>query len=188
MAAPDQELTQWMERYVDGDIRGFEEIYQVLAPLVLRCQRRWIGNQSLAEDLTQETFLRVHRSRARYHRGAPVAPWVLTIARRLSIDALRSRGAAKVKLTAEGELPERFELPDASADDPEHIIAAVREAVAELPEAQRQVVAMHKLEGISMREIAHAMGISEQAARLKAHRGYNKLRVKLASLIGRPVD
>ena len=188
MAAKAETLTEWMQRYVDGDVHGFDQLYESLAPIVLRCLRRWVGNQTLAEDLTQETFLRVHRARHRYRRGAPVAPWVLTIARRLSIDALRARGASTVALTSDGALPEPDRAPNPHAEDPQELIAAVRKAVATLPEAQRQVVALHKLEGRSMGQIATAMGITEQAARLKAHRGYKKLRVRLASLMGRPVD
>ncbi len=93
MAVPptrdDQALTDAMGRYVDGDAASFRVVYDALAPVVLRCQMRWVGDAALASDLTQETFLRVHRARDRYRAGAPVGPWVITIARRLSIDALR---------------------------------------------------------------------------------------------------
>ena len=73
-----------MERYADGDADAFDEVWRTLAPVVRACQRRWIGDTALAEDLVQETFLRVHHARARYRSGAPVGPWVLTIARRLA--------------------------------------------------------------------------------------------------------
>ncbi len=184
----DRQLIVWMECYADGDQRGFEELYRALAPMVFHCLRRWIGNSTQAEDLTQETFLRVHRARERYRRGAPVAPWVLTIARRLSIDHLRSRGAARVAITPNGELPETGVRDTRTDENLQELVAAVREAVAQLPDAQRKVVALHKLESQPMTDIAKALGITEQAARLKAHRGYKKLRVKLARLTGRSTN
>lgn len=188
-ARDDQALIDAMGRYADGDARAFELVYATLAPVVHRCMVRWVGDRDLAADLTQDTFVRVHRARDRYRTGAPVGPWVLTIARRLSIDALRRRAAAKDRLTREGELPERLmgsaPAVDEEKESPTRVIEAVRAAVGELPEGQRRVVAMHKLEGKSMAEVADILGIKEGAARVRAHRGYKRLRAALAGMLSR---
>lgn len=177
------ELADAMLRYADGDARGFEVVYAALAPVVGACQRRWVGDAALAEDLTQETFLRVHRARTRYQPGAPVGPWVLTIARRLSIDALRRRGTRGERLSGDGTLPEipveAVEPLDAAChapESPEALMAALRTAVEALPESLRAVVALHKLEGLPLAEVAARLGIREGAARVRAHRGYARLR------------
>ncbi len=182
----DRRLADAMERYADGDARAFDEVWRALAPVVQACQRRWVGDPQLASDLTQETFLRVHHARHRYRPGAPVGPWVLTIARRLSIDALRRRGAATDRLTREGELPEPPPPPADDDGDASALVAAVRAAVADLPEGQRAVVAMHKLDGVPLAQVAEALGIQEGAARVRAHRGYERLRAALAGVLGRP--
>ncbi len=184
----EKRLTDAMGRYADGEPVAFEVVYEMLAPVVLRCMRRWVGNPTLAQDLTQETFLRVHRARERYRRGAAVGPWVLTIARRLSIDSLRRRAAAKVRLTFEGDLPEpKIEgIPDDGDDRyPQWLIEELRSAIAALPESQRSVVAMHKLDGMPLSEVAKVLGIKEGAARVRAHRGYKKLRSLLAGVFSR---
>lgn len=180
------ELADAMLRYADGDARGFEVVYAALAPVVGACQRRWVGDAALAEDLTQETFLRVHRARGRYQPGAPVGPWVLTIARRLSVDALRRRGTRRERLSGDGTLPEipvdAMEPPEGAGvgahrdESPEALMAALRAAVETLPESLRAVVALHKLEGLPLAEVAARLGIREGAARVRAHRGYARLR------------
>ncbi|MFN3199122.1 MAG: RNA polymerase sigma factor [Bradymonadia bacterium] len=180
----ESQLIDAMGRYADGDARAFDEVYRVLSPVVLRCQIRWVGDRTLAEDLTQQTFLRVHKARDRYRPGAPVGPWVLTIARRLSIDALRKRGSRKDVLTREGELPEMQTAPE-EEETPTELIEALKQAINELPEGQRAVVAMHKLEGRPLAEVAATLGIKEGAARVRAHRGYNRLRARLAGMLQR---
>lgn len=174
-----------MGRYADGDARSFAVVYEALYPVVHRCMRRWINDAALAEDLVQETFLRVHRSRDRYRPGAPVGPWVLTIARRLSIDAHRRRGSNRVHLTRQGEVPEVSVAPPEPVDDAAALIAEVRAAVEALPASLRPVVQMHKLEGRPMSEVADALGINEGAARVRAHRGYKRLKASLARAFGK---
>lgn len=184
LSAAELALIDAMERYADGDPAGFEHVYEGLSPVVNRCLIRWTGDRDLAGDLVQETFLRVHRARGRYRSGSPVGPWVLTIARRLSIDALRKRGRAKVKLTFEGDLPEPEHIPP-EEPTPQWMLQEVRDAIAALPASQRSVVSMHKLDGKPMAEVAEILGISEGAARVRAHRGYKRLRSALAGIFGR---
>ena len=112
----------------------------------------------------------------------PFDLWVLTIARRLSIDALR-RGARRERLTGDGTLPEiavePLETSSVGADPTlgtEALMTALRAAVETLPEGQRAVVALHKLDGLPLAEVAARLGIREGAARVRAHRGYSRLR------------
>lgn len=177
----EQALSDAMGRYADGDAAAFQEVYRMLAPAVTGCLRRWVGDPQLAADLTQETFLRVHRARDRYRRGAPPGPWVLTIARRQAIDALRRKGSARDRLTADGVVRD-VAAPTPDEPTPEWLLQEVRDAVSALPAGQRAVVAMHKLEGRSMAEVAVALGIREGAARVRAHRGYERLRLLLGGV------
>lgn len=172
-------LADAMGRYADGDPRAFDHVYRELAPVVRACLHRWTG-PSHVDDLCQKTFLRVHRARARYRPGAPVGAWVLTIARNLAIDELRKRGTRRDRPTREGELPEIAVDPPEPESDAE-VIAAVRDAVAQLPESQRRVIQMHKLEERPFAEIAAELGIKEGAARVRAHRAYDKLRKLLGA-------
>jgi len=174
-----QALTDAMGRYADGDAAAFEEVYGTLAPMVTAHLRRWVDAQR-AEDLMQKTFLKVHRARDRYRRGAPVGPWVLSIARHVAIDDARRRGRAREDLTREGALPEPGVDDMRPLDERVEVIEAVRAAVDALPDSQRDVVALHKLQERPFREVAHHLGIKEGAARSRAHRAYGRLRMALA--------
>ncbi len=184
MTDAERSLIDAMERYADGDAAAFGQVYGALAPVVRRCLVRWVGDVDLAHDLVQETFMRVHRARDRYLTGAPVGPWVLTIARRLSIDALRRRGRARDRLTREGDLPEQ-DVEPLDEPTPQWLVDEVRAAVAALPESQRLVVSMHKLEGRPLADIARDLDIQEGAARVRAHRGYQRLKDALAGTFKR---
>lgn len=174
-----QAVTEAMGRYADGDAAAFERVYAELSPLILARLRKWAGPDR-AEDLLQKTFLKVHRARDRYRRGAPVGPWILSIARHVAIDDMRRRGRAREDLTREGALPEPRSTEAPMAERFE-VIEAVRAAVEDLPDSQRTVVALHKLEERPFREVAHALGIKEGAARIRAHRAYGRLRSALAA-------
>lgn len=177
-------LTHLMNRYVDGDPVAFDELYDRLAPHVRRRLVRLAGPDGV-DDLVQQTFMKVHRARHQWRRDTLVRPWVMTIARHLATDSLRARGARRDRVTDDGVLPE---LDPAPSDAPcrEARARAVRAAIDALPDSQRSVVELHKLEGRSFEDIAETLGISSGTARVRAHRAYGRLRATLDSLLKSP--
>jgi RNA polymerase sigma-70 factor, ECF subfamily len=167
-----QQLILAMQRYVDGDADSFDTLYEALGPVVQRGHARWSGRETAA-DLTQQTFLKIHRGRKGYRSGEPVTPWVMTIARRVSIDSLRKRGRGREHLTAQGELPARPVPPAVEARDTQR---HVQHALRSLSDGQRQVVELHHLQGHGFAEVATRLGIQENAARVRASRAYANLR------------
>jgi RNA polymerase sigma-70 factor (ECF subfamily) len=160
-----------------------------------------VREPSAVDDLLQLTFLRAHLARERFEvRGADadgaVQGWYFAIARNLALDHLRQRGRRdKRHVSLEREDGADQQLPDEAATtedlilDHEHseaVIEAVREAIARLPQGQREVVELHKLGGMSMAEVAARLEIREGAARVRAHRGYKAL-AKLLQRSGAPV-
>jgi RNA polymerase sigma-70 factor (ECF subfamily) len=192
-------LSALMERYLDGDQRAFAELHHRLSPLVRAQIRGKISNPATAEDLVQATFMKAHGARARFAtpEGAnpdrAVAVWYATIARNATIDHLRKIYRERaVKLDTAGddtvELLDslRDETPDSEAIAIERerqlgIAARIRAALAGLPQSQREVVTMHKLEGKTMAEISTELGVREGTLRVRAHRGYKALAELLGS-------
>ncbi|MCB9526133.1 MAG: sigma-70 family RNA polymerase sigma factor [Myxococcales bacterium] len=175
------QLATAMTRYADGDAGAFQPIWRALAGLVRARGMQWLGGrEAAADDLVQQTFLKVHRNRHRYQPGAPVTPWVMTIARNLATDMLRKQGRRKEALTPEGLLPE-VARPEADTFETRATAEWVRDALAQLPEGQRQVVELHKLQGQSFDEVAQRLGIQAGAARVRAHRAYARLRSLLTA-------
>ena len=143
-----------------------------------------VRDESTADDLLQLTFLKAHLARDRFcvPGGDPdgaVQGWYFAIARNVALDHLRQRGRRERR-----EAEREFEVADERAtieevavalEYSEAVIEQVREALAQLPPGQREVVELHKLQGMSMAEVAERLAIREGAARVRAHRGYKAL-------------
>lgn len=170
-----------MERFCNGDNAALETLFDRHAGGVLAFLRRMVRDSALADDLLQTTFLSVVRSADRYRRGSPVTPWLLTIAGNAARDSLR-----RTQLNVESLEPNEAAFENAAASQAEPSDPAVRRrieaAFASLPAQQREAVLMHKVHGLSFDQVAEALDITSTAARIRAHRGYEKLRELLGDL------
>ena len=166
-----------MARYCDGDASAFRELYAAIAPKLYGYLVKMARSKAVADDLLQQTFLKVHRARAAYVRGADPLPWIYSIAHRTFLDCVRAGKRAKVNV-ADDDLPEVAAATDDPGPDPE-LLAAALDALSELPDQQREAVVLTKLEGKSVAEAAAIAGTTVGAMKVRAHRGYEALRKKL---------
>lgn len=172
-----------MAKYCDGDAGAFRELYALVAPKLLGYLMKMARSRAVAEDLLQQTFMKVHRARAAYVRGADPVPWIYSIAHRTFLDEARRQKRAVVRVgdgedlpepTADltGEPPDRKDEPRA---DPE-LVQTTLDALAKLPAQQREAVVLTKLDGKSVAEAVEIAGTSVGAMKVRAHRGYEALR------------
>jgi RNA polymerase sigma factor (sigma-70 family) len=177
---------QLMAAYVAGDHAAFSALFDLLAPRLLAFFQRAIADRSLADDLLQLTFERVHAARHRYRVGSPVKPWLFTIAARVRIDELRRR-YRQPSSVQDGELERLADLEPqadpATALDQRARDERVRRAIDTLPASQRVVVHLHRFEGMTFGEIGAVLGVQEGAVRLRAFRAYESLRSLLLPLL-----
>jgi len=180
-----------MVRYGSGDDQVFVRLYRALVPLVRSHIRFLVGTDPQLEDLVQETFLKAHAGRARFHRSKVrddrgVVAWYCTIARHTVISELRRRGGFSAAVRGVGWL-ERTR-PSVQSDVEQAALAEERDArlqemvrasLGRLPDAQRCVVEMHKMDGLSLCEVAERLGLRPGTARVRAHRGYRGLAQRL---------
>lgn len=169
-----------MARFCQGEAPAFDALFQRYAPAMRGYLGRLTGSPSSADDLVQLTFLSVVRARGRFQEGARVKPWLYAIATNAARDWLR-RQQRPEELTPEGELPATVPA-DAPAPRDAGLERAVQRALAQLPEGQRIPIVMHRFEGLGFAEIAEALGLTESAVKVRAHRGYARLRELLATL------
>lgn len=170
-----------MVRYCDGETGAFDQLYEQAAPRLLGFLTKLGGQKALAEDLLQETFIKIHRARSSYIRTSDPLPWMFAIAHRTFIDEVRRQGRAKVRVAATDELPEiatnlhgtSGEHDDSMTDE---LVREALEALQALPMTQREAVVLTKLEGKSVAEAAAIAGTSQGAMRVRMHRGYEVLR------------
>jgi RNA polymerase sigma-70 factor (ECF subfamily) len=180
------EEAELMARYCDGDANACREIYSRVAPRLVAYLTRMCGERSTAEDLVQQTFLKVHNARGAYVRGADPVPWMFAIAHRTCLDELRRRQRSRVRVTQSDRMPEEAagldgvatERAAPPAADPEMVSAAMA-ALDNLPPAQREALILTKLSGKSIAEAAAITGATPGAVKLRAHRAYVALRKAL---------
>lgn len=174
-----------MERYAGGDEAAFADLYDAVAPSLLRFLRRGTRDASAAEDLMQQTLLHIHRARGSFIPGAPVMPWAFTIARRLMTDRAR-RFRVEQRLFREPPADDGpAHEPAAVAALPDELLHArrlesrLRRRFEALPELQRTAYRMLRLEGSSLESAASALGTSVTAVKLRVHRAVVALRAAL---------
>ena len=179
-----------MERYAQGDDSAFDELYRLAAPRVRGFLVRLSGDMALADDLTQETFLRVHRARGAFTAGAAAVPWILAIARNALRDSAR-RAQARPRLRAnapEEEGPPGEAAPDDRGDEvlaAREMMAIVERALAAMPPLHREAFVLLRFEGLSVSEAAAILGATEGAVKVRAFRAYEALREALGATHGR---
>jgi RNA polymerase sigma-70 factor (ECF subfamily) len=175
-------LDDAMDRYARGEDSLFDEIFRLGAPRVRGFLLRMCSDATLAEDLTQEAFLRIHLARGSFLANAAALPWMYAIARNVLLDQKRRESVRRVarKQATEGATDQAS--PDARGDE---VLAAretldvVRRTLDELPLIQREAFVLLRFEGLSVREAAEVLGATEGAVKVRAFRAYEALRSAL---------
>ncbi|MGD0941319.1 MAG: sigma-70 family RNA polymerase sigma factor [Terracidiphilus sp.] len=182
-----------MLRVAAGDDSGFNYLAEKYHRAIIRFLFRMVRNQAIAEELAQEVFLRVYRSRESYRAEAKFSTWLYRIATNLAVnharDTKNERSVQAVYLDAPDE--QTGTTPDVADDDPsaeQHLLrqermAAIRAHVMALPERQRMAVLMHKYQGMDYREIGEVLKLSESATKSLLFRAYQTLREKLKDFV-----
>ena len=174
---PLADLESLMAGYQQASEDAARALIERLSPVLLRYFRVRESSRRHAEDLLQETWMRVHTARHTHRKGEPVLPWIFAIARHTRLD--RHRKMRRI----EGHEIQVEILPQAtSAAGPELGPAApdLDALLAALPASQREVIVMLKVTGMSLEEVARATASSVGSVKQKAHRAYEKLRTVLA--------
>jgi RNA polymerase sigma-70 factor, ECF subfamily len=169
----DRELRELMTQYQSGQQAALEELVRRFSPRLLRYFGASPVVRSEAEDLLQDCWIRIHRARHTYRSSDPVAPWFFAIARHTMLDGYRKRRRLESKEVLAANIPDSLQ-PSAPREGAE--FEELNAAVAKLPEAQRHVIIMLKVSGMSLEEVAKATSSTVGAVKQKAHRAYARLR------------
>jgi RNA polymerase sigma-70 factor, ECF subfamily len=182
-----------MLRVAAGDEAGFNYLVEKYHRAMIHFLFRMVRNQAIAEELAQEVFLRVYRSRESYRAEAKFTTWLYRIATNLAVnharDTRHERSAQTIYLDAPDE--ESGTTPDVADDEPsveqrmmrDERMAAIRSHVMALPERQRMAVLMHKYQGMDYRQIGDVLKLSESATKSLLFRAYQTLRDKLKGFV-----
>jgi RNA polymerase sigma-70 factor (ECF subfamily) len=178
-----------MLRVKDGDGTSFAVLLEKHRVAVIHFLYRMVQDQPVSEELAQEVFLRVYRSRETYEPTAKFTTWLFRIATHLALNWLRDekneRAQERLDETVE-DAPVR-EVADREPSVEHRMVQRVkveevRRAVAALPDKQRAAVLMHKYQEMEYSQIAKVLSCSESAVKSLLFRAYETLRVRLAHM------
>jgi RNA polymerase sigma-70 factor, ECF subfamily len=164
-----ENLETLMVRYQQGDFAAASVLIRHISPRLHRFFLAKSMSRADADDLLQETWLRIHKVRHTYRNGEPALPWFYAIARHIRVDHYRKSVRAAA---GERELEEMSKGVTTTS----HQAGELEALLAPLSESQREVIAMLKVEGMSLEEVARAMSSSVGSVKQKVHRAYKKLR------------
>jgi RNA polymerase sigma-70 factor, ECF subfamily len=176
-----------------GNMSGFDFLIQKYRRPIISFMYRMVHNQAVAEELAQEVFLRVYRSRETYRAEARFSTWLYRIATNLGVNYARDTRHERAASTVYLDEPdsETGTTPDVADDEPSaeasmlrrERLNAIRQHVLALPERQRMAVLMHKYEGMDYKQIGDVLKLSESATKSLLFRAYQTLREKLKEFI-----
>ncbi len=193
-AGPDsQSDADIMLRVKAGDQSAFEYLVQKYRRPMVSFMYRMARNSAIAEDLAQEVFLRVYRSRETYEASAKFSTWLYRIATNLAVNHARDTRHERPEVQVSLDEPDddtgtRLELPDASLNAEQQMVRrerllAIRRKIEALPEQQRLAVIMHKYQQMDYKQIADVLKKSESATKSLLFRAYETLRDQLKEFI-----
>ena len=176
-----------------GDDSAFAYLVQKYRRPMVNFMYRMAHNAAGAEDLAQEVFLRVYRSRETYEASAKFTTWLYRIATNLAVNHARDTRHERPENTVSLDEPDEksghtLDLPDGTPSAEENLVqrerlAAIRQRVESLPERQRIAVVMHKYQQMDYRQIAEVLKLSESATKSLLFRAYEALREQLREFV-----
>jgi RNA polymerase sigma-70 factor (ECF subfamily) len=184
---------QVMLRVKDGDDAAFNYLVERYRRAMIGFMYRMVHNSAIAEDLAQEVFLRVYRSRAGYSADAKFTTWLYRIATNLAVNHARDNKHERPEVKAsldekDEETGLSIDVADSRLNVEQQILRrerlqAIRKHVEALPERQRLAVMMHKYQEMDYRQIAEVLHLSESATKSLLFRAYETLRESLKEFV-----
>jgi len=176
-----------------GNMAAFDVLLAKYRKPIVHFMFRMVHNQAIAEELAQEVFLRIYRSRETYRAEARFSTWLYRIATNLGVNHARDTRHERTASTIYLDEPdaETGTTPDVADTTPSAEAAmlrrermmAIRQHVMALPERQQSAVLMHKYEGMDYKQIGEVLKLSESATKSLLFRAYQTLREKLKDFV-----
>lgn len=172
----------------NGDRHAFAELVDLYKDKLFHLAYRMLGNAQEAEDIVQETFIRVYKNLKRYDSTHKFSTWIYRIASNLCIDRLRKKRHTSYSLDAdmkEGEGLDGYSMLAADDASPEDQLALsetqqqIRQAIEKMPEKYRTVIILRYLQDLSLKEISDILDMPVTTVKTRVHRGREYLRKRL---------
>lgn len=176
------EIQELIARLANDDREAYAELVRRYKKKIYGIAFRMLGNHLDADEVTQETFVRIYEKRHTLKSVTYFSSFILRIASNYSIDLIRRKQKKNISIDeltflpdVQVELAERIESPDKVLENAE-ILQAVKEAIKRLPPRQKMAIVLHDIEGFTKLEIANALGCPQATVRSNLHIARTKLK------------
>jgi RNA polymerase sigma-70 factor (ECF subfamily) len=159
-----------MERGRSGDADAFHVLLKDVGPMIVRFLRRHLADQAEIEDICQEVFIAVYKSRHTYDSERPFEPWLFAIVRKVSVEYLRRNSRQRGWQVRMDEMPESQTACDSG------LAIELRQALEQLSPAQTEALGLTKVLGLSMAEASRRAGTTVGSMKVRVHRAYESLK------------
>ena len=173
----DLDEVRLIRRAKEGDVAAFEGLYRRYSRRVFGLCLRMTSDRSVAEDLAQESFVRVWERLDRFEGGARFAPWILKVTANVVLSHRRTR---RRKFDRERPTEWLDDVPESAPAAPPGSGVDLERAIGSLPNGARTVFVLHDVEGLRHREISELLGVAEGTTKAQLHRARRMLREALA--------
>ncbi len=172
-----------IHRVLNGDTAAFRYLVEQYRDMVFTLALKIVGTREEAEDVAQEVFVKCYKSLNSYNQKSQFATWLYRITYNHSIDTLKKNRKNKVVSELKDHLQNHFKDNVSSEDniDNRMLQSLLKEAMAQLPAADRVIIILYYYDDQPLREIANVLGIKENHAKIKLHRIRSKLHEQLHS-------
>lgn len=169
-------------RFRDGDPEAVRAVYRDYGRLVFAVAHRVLGDRPLAEEATQQTFVKAWRAAATLDDTRDIAPWLAAISRRVAIDIYR-REAARVADPLDSVVSDHpAVVSQPTSAETLYDVWEVRQAVAELPGDEQEVVRLQHFEGLTHSEISECLQVAVGTVKSRSFRAHKRLATQLGHL------
>lgn len=173
----DLPLEQLMQHTQNGDKEAYKKLLSACLPIIRHIVNQKITDKTQAEDVVQEVLISLHQAKHTYDPKQPFKPWLYAIARFRTIDALRKIYTAKNNIFSEDLHTELIDYKKNVTEQAENN-ELISKMLGELPEKQRNILLLMKVEGLTAAEVALKMDMSVSAVKVSAHRAMKNLKEK----------
>jgi RNA polymerase sigma-70 factor (ECF subfamily) len=173
------EETELIVGSLGGDRTAARQLYERHAPRVFRLIFRMVGNEELAREYTQDTFVRVFQRLGQFRGDSAFSTWVYAVAMSTALTGMRRVKRLRAR---EAELAEAEGVAASGPEEDPHLRERLQKELSRLPERLRTTVVLHDVEGFTHREIAEMLGIPEGTSKARLSEARTRLREALAGV------
>jgi RNA polymerase sigma-70 factor (family 1) len=169
--------TQLLERFRQGDERAFKILYDRYFPMLFLIIREYVGRQDIAEDIVTNAFIKLYNRRSHIRDADHIYGFLFVVARNEAVGHHRDQKRWRVARKAQEQLEEReYHDPLEAELERDRWMLKIRQLIGQLPPARKQIFELHFIKGLSIREIADQLNLTETTVRNQRNRALSFLR------------